>query len=436
MSSILTNTSAMTALQTLKMVNKNLGETQNMISTGKKVSTAKGNAAVWAISKAMESDVAGFKRISDSLSLGQATIDVARKGAETVADLLTQVKEKVVAAQEENVDREKIQTDIVALRDQIASVVGASQFNGQYLLQNTSQTANSGGINVLASIDRGSDGTVTSTDIRVTKQDLGTGASSIGSGLTAVTSASDNITGAGGGAAAQAVAEAASAATTTTTFGAAATTTVAAGTGFSIAITASGGTSLSNTASRDDISYVARDGDTMADVAEGLANAFNKYVDSDLGSDYTGTIAATSSGNTVSITSATGGTATNTFSYQALEYAADATTTIGGRLQELSTIDVTTQSGVDSALAEIDGLIDTAIDSAASFGSAQMRIESQSDFVTGLTDALKSGIGTLVDADMEETSAKLQALQVQQQLAVQAMSIANQAPQSLLSLFR
>ena len=418
MSSILTNNSATAALQTLKNINKQMGATQNMISTGKKVSSAKDNAAVWAISKAMESDVAGFKKVSDSLNMGLATISVARQGAETVTDLLTQVKEKVVSAQEENVDRAKIQADIVALRDQVASVVGASQFNGQYMLQNTSQTANSGGINVLASIDRASDNSVSSTDIRVTKQDLGTGASSIGSGLTAVTSASDNITGAGGGAAAQAVAEAASAATTTTTFGAAATTTVAAGTGFSIAITASGGTSLSNTASRDDISYVARDGDTMADVAEGLANAFNKYVDSDLGSDYTGTIAATSSGNTVSITSATGGTATNTFSYQALEYAADATTTIGGALEELANIDVTSQSGVDSALAEIDGLIDIAIDAAAAFGSSEMRIESQKEFVSGLSDALKSGIGTLVDADMEETSAKLQALQVQQQLAI------------------
>ena len=53
-----------------------------------------------------------------------------------------------------------------------------------------------------------------------------------------------------------------------------------------------------------------------------------------------------------------------------------------------------------------------------------------------LADSLTSGIGSLVDADMEEASARLQALQVQQQLGVQALSIANQAPQQLLSLFR
>jgi len=81
-------------------------------------------------------------------------------------------------------------------------------------------------------------------------------------------------------------------------------------------------------------------------------------------------------------------------------------------------------------------LIQNSIDAAASFGSAQGRIETQSNFVSNMTDALKSGIGSMVDADMEEASARLQALQVQQQLATQSLSIANQAPQSILSLFR
>jgi flagellin len=78
----------------------------------------------------------------------------------------------------------------------------------------------------------------------------------------------------------------------------------------------------------------------------------------------------------------------------------------------------------------------TAIDAAAAFGSVQGRIDTQASFVSKLTDALKAGIGSMVDADMEEASARLQALQVQQQLATQALSIANQAPQNILSLFR
>jgi flagellin len=430
MSSILTNNSAIAALQTLKGINKQMGAVQDQISTGKRVNSSKDNAAVWAISKAMESDVAGFKQISDSLSLGQATISVARQGAETVTELLTQVKEKIVAAQEENVDREKIQTDISALRDQISAVVGAAQFNGQYMLTNTEQTAGSGGINVLASIDRSFDG-VTSSDIRVSKQDLGTGASEIGSSLTALTAANNDITGTGDAAAA-ALTGAATAPTGTTTFGSAATDTVAAGTAFSITISASAANGLANTTDRNDISYVARDGDTMADVVAGLAASFNSYAADDLGDDTT--VGAAASGNTITFTGHD--VVGDNFSYAVNQYDPDASTTIGGRLSALSDIDVTTQAGADAALAGIDALIDTAIDSAAAFGSAEMRLDSQKDFVSTLTDALKSGIGTLVDADMEATSARLQALQVQQQLGIQAMSIANSSPQSLLGLFR
>lgn len=102
----------------------------------------------------------------------------------------------------------------------------------------------------------------------------------------------------------------------------------------------------------------------------------------------------------------------------------------------MQNIDVTSDSGATGALSAIEGLIDQSIDAAASFGSAAGRIETQSTFVDKLSDSLKSGIGAMVDADMEEVSARLQALQVQQQLGTQSLSIANQAPQNILSLFR
>jgi len=357
---------------------------------------------------------------------------VARQAAETVSDLLTDIKGKIVAAQEENVDREKIQADINALRDQIAAVVGAAQFNGLNLLTNVTQTAGSGSINILSSLDRSGTG-VTASDITVNKQDLGTGASSIGGALVAETAVNNVLTGFGDAAAA-ALTGAATAPTGTSTFGTASTDSVAAGTGFSIAITATAANGPSNTSSVNDIKYVARDGDTMAEVVQGLASAFNKYIKADLGEANVGTIDATASGNTIVFTGAD--VVGDNFSVTVNEYAADATTTIGGKLEELTNIDVTSQVGADSALEEVEGLIQIAIDGASAFGSAQGRIETQTDFIAGLTDALKSGIGTLIDADMEEASARLQALQVQQQLGVQALSIANQAPQSLLSLFR
>ena len=68
-------------------------------------------------------------------------------------------------------------------------------------------------------------------------------------------------------------------------------------------------------------------------------------------------------------------------------------------------------------------------------GSDAKKLEAHSGFVNKLMDALNSGIGDLVDADMAKESAKLQALQVKQQLGVQALSIANSQPQIILNLF-
>lgn len=97
---------------------------------------------------------------------------------------------------------------------------------------------------------------------------------------------------------------------------------------------------------------------------------------------------------------------------------------------------ITDVTSAETALGEIEVFLNTAIDAAAELGSAGKRISDQANFLGALSDSLKLGVGSLVDADMEEASARLQALQTQQQLGIQALSIANQAPQSVLSLFR
>ena len=102
----------------------------------------------------------------------------------------------------------------------------------------------------------------------------------------------------------------------------------------------------------------------------------------------------------------------------------------------LAGVDVSTAAGATAALSSIDTMIGTAISAAASFATTQVKIDTQQTFVNNLADSMKTGIGALVDTDMEEASARLQALQVQQQLSTQSLSIANQQSQSLLSLFR
>lgn len=280
MSSILTNNSAMVALQTLKSINGDLSKTQAMISTGKEVGSAKDNAAVWAISKVMESDVAGFKSISDSLSLGESTVAVASAGAEQIVETLKEMKQLAISAQSENVNFAQVEADMAEKKAQISSIIAASQFNGANLLATDVDGNLATGLTVLTSLDRVGSAAPTATTISVATIDLE--AVNIEGNMTAIASAANAAT----------------------------------------------------------------------------------------------------------------------------------------------------------ALGEIEGYLTTAIDGAAALGASAKRLSDQNDFVGKLTDAMRSGIGSLIDADMEEASARLQALQVQQQLGVQSLSIANQAPQTILSLFR
>ncbi len=105
----------------------------------------------------------------------------------------------------------------------------------------------------------------------------------------------------------------------------------------------------------------------------------------------------------------------------------------------IATIDITiaAQAGnLDALIAGVDEALTDMTSAAASLGSISSRIDLQSDFVNKLSDSIDSGVGRLVDADMNEESTRLKALQTQQQLAIQALSIANSDSQNVLSLFR
>lgn len=402
MSSILTNTSAMVALQTLNMTNKNLNNVQNQISTGKKVDTARDNASIWAIAQTMTTDVNGFKGINDSLATGSATVAVARTAAETVTDLLDQVKTKVVAAQDPAADTTKLQADIDELVAQVGSVVDSAQFNGVNLVNGAS-----GNINVLASLNRDATGNVTSASITVNSQNLASGSGTAATGVFAIGSGtvSSNSTSFGG------VINNGSGTNTlvldTTNFNAAG--------GDKISITIAGQTAVYTVTANDMDTTNGSDPNTvvMNKVSQAIDNLNVGGLVVTMG---TGTITFTNTGT--------------------VDFAISGETTAPGTggLSALAAIDVTADA--PGALAAIDPLIQTAIDAAAAFGSSQSRIDTQQSFVSQLTDSLTAGVGALVDANMEEASARLQALQVQQQLGIQALSIANQGPQNLLSLFR
>lgn len=280
MSSILTNNGAMVALQTLKGINSNLAKTQNEISTGKSVATAKDNAAIWAISKIMESDETSFRAIRSQLNVAEATVAVGRNGAEQITTLLREMKDLAASAANDTADHGKINTDIQAKKTQITAIIDASQMNGINLLKTNVDGGSSTSFTVLASLDRGSATATTASSITVDSVDFET------------------------------------------------------------------------------------------------------------------------------------------------------------EIEAVAIAPVTDAATARTAITAIEGLIEVAANGAAALGSKGKQITDQSNFVGQLADSLKSGIGSMVDADMEEVSARLQALQVQQQLGTQSLSIANQAPQALLSLFR
>lgn len=307
MASILTNGSAMTALQSLTATIHSLDRTQTRISTGFRVGSAEDNAAYWSIATTMRSDNGALSTVKDALGLGAATIDVGYTGINSAIEAAKEIKNKLVAARQPGVDRTKIQSEITELQRQITSIANTSVFSGENWL----------------AVDS------TAPDYNATK------------------------------------------------------TIVA---------------SFSRAAGTISIGTISVD-------VEGI-----KLFDA---ADQSGIIDS------------------------------EDTTANGGVTYSVSNLDISTLTNSDNDLQDLEQMIswvDSSItqmtSSAANLGAVKQRVGLQRDFVNALMDAITRGIGTLVDADMNEESTKLQALQVQQQLGVQSLSIANQNSQSILSLFK
>ncbi|WLS04308.1 flagellin N-terminal helical domain-containing protein [Shinella oryzae] len=293
MSSILTNTSAMSALQTLRTINNDMETTQGRISSGMRVGAASDNAAYWSIATTMRSDNAALSAVQDALGLGAAKVDTAYAGVEAAIDVVKEIKAKLVTATEQGVDKLKVQEEVKQLQDQLRSIGSGASFNGENWLDGSATNAT-----VVTGFVRGNDGTVK------------------------VTTATYD-------------------ATTNALFG-----------------------------NYDPDTGTVEDGGILEDV-----------------------LGITLDGNE-----------------DAAAMAAHLDT-------------------VETALTEM-------ATAGSTLGSLSKRVSLQEDFAAKLSTAIDKGIGRLVDADMNEESTRLKALQTQQQLAIQSLSIANSNSQNILSLFR
>ena len=131
--SVNTNVGAMVALQNLNATNMELSQTQTRINTGKKVASAKDNGAIWAIAQNQRSEIRGLDAVMSSLQRGMSVVDTALSAAESISDLLNQMKELAVSAADypaSDPARTAINENYLALRKQIDTAVQNAGFGG------------------------------------------------------------------------------------------------------------------------------------------------------------------------------------------------------------------------------------------------------------------------------------------------------------------
>ncbi|TRB08759.1 flagellar hook associated protein [Agrobacterium tumefaciens] len=439
MTSILTNIAAMSALQTLRTIGQNMESTQDRVSSGLRVGEASDNAAYWSIATTMRSDNGALSAVQDALGLGAAKVDTAYSGMESSIDVVKEIKNKLVAAREPGVDKAKIQEEITQLQDQLKSISSSSSFSGENWLQ-----------------AKVSDGSGNLTD--VTKQVVGSFIRDAGGNVSVktinVALTNETVlfdTSSGTAAKKQGILDSFAYYSTSgsyqlfkltqdtdTTDTTPATTKVVAAQVFTEAqLKASGTVTVDGTTGLLDLATPTAG--AVAAVGAYFKIAEDQYVmiqgTADTPTGPTGNESNTSlgkdaNGTDVYLNETPGAGAARELAYSltSLDITKDLVGPTG--------VTLTAEQALDAMISFVDKQYQSMTSAAADLGSVKMRIELQENFVNKLTDSLDSGIGRLVDAEMNEESTRLKALQTQQQLAVQALSIANNDSQSILSLFR
>ncbi|KQO69479.1 flagellin [Methylobacterium sp. Leaf87] len=450
MTSLLTNNAAMTALTTLKSINSQLDMTSNRVSTGQRVSNAADNAAYWSIATTVRTDNASLGAVKDSLGLGSSAVDTAYNGLNSIITDLQNMRAKLQTALQPGVDRSKVQTEITAIQNKMQATANSSNSSGQnWLSVDSANTAvYKPDQSIVAGFSRDTAGTVTFSKIIVDVKAIKL--YDVNSTPTATAATVAQLTGD-------------KALSGTSLFATGATAGTA---NFSVAANAVNLTIVSSSGT----ATLVLDATSMASAAKDVKNVTtSEFVDalnnqiaassigvakvsasldsvgrlvftsSDTGSaakiDVSNTSVATKEvgfGLTTAITTGKG-TAAGSASSKGILDTVDGPTTFS-----VKSIDITnvTDSILEKIITQVDKALAKVTDAGTKLGANKTQIDGQKTFVDTLMKANDRTIGILVDADIEEESTKLKALQTQQQLAVQSLSIANSSSQGVLALFR
>lgn len=164
MVSLITNGSAIAALDTLRTLNNNLEKTQSRVSSGYRVEQAADNAAYWSIATTMRSDTKTLDAVGDALGMAAAVVDTGYNGMSTAVEVMEKFKSLLVLSRDPGVDRDKVNSDLETLKEQMKSVAHASTFSGENWLWRT-QAADDNDRLLVGSFHREDDGSITITDV-------------------------------------------------------------------------------------------------------------------------------------------------------------------------------------------------------------------------------------------------------------------------------
>ncbi len=392
--SVNTNREAMAAIRLLGQTNNQIASSQERVSSGLRVGGARDNASMFAIAQGMRGDIDALRAVRDSIALGQATLGVAVDAAERISDRLNAMKAKVIEGAQATVDQAAIQRDIDSLRAEIDSIAAAANFNGINLLKAGPDT-----LTLTTSLERSSPTALATGTLTIAGQDSSTGASGLALHQLDITQSGFT--------------------------GATLTPAIATSQAFN------DNDFLEFLVDGQSFGFVINDPGTPATIVNTVPGGRLHYVERIPGENTLETQARLiqairDEGFTVTPT-ATGGI---TVRHAAGNVVADLADLGSGAY----TAAVAPAS--NDALAQVEAAIDRMKQSLSALGTAANRLDSQAAVIAALDDTMVSGLGGLVDADLAAESARLQAQQTRQQLGLQALSIANQQPGSVLSLFR
>ena len=341
--SLLTNQSAMNALQTLRSIGDNMDTTQRRVSTGLRINEASDNTAYWSISSMMKSDRNALSSVSDAMALGKSQIDVANATIDKSKEYLDNIQKSLTTAYEKGSgDIKKIQADIKANMNDIESAVYSASLAEKNILGNDGQS-----VRIAGSYRR------EGSNVYVDMIDVG----------------------------------------------------------------------------GKELNFATNKGDGTFDLTSGvLKDIFAKDT-------------ATTATDKISALAKKLHDATTDDDKQSAENA------LIGQVSAMTVKDFVendfsnlSSKGLETVLkaiqSKVTGATSAVVTAGATLGAAKAQVTGQIDYVSKLMDAVDKGVGSLVDADMNAESARLASLQVQQQLGIQALSIANQNSQNILSLFR